>query len=106
MGHILVWVGCLLAPAVVIAADPYPFSLPLRTLEADLTSADYHAVLATMIPTDLRAEWQRVATPDNYRLFEKQHGGVEKLERDPELQHAYLCRKETEAAVCRRDIAQ
>ncbi len=75
------------------AAEPEPFSLALQTLERDLTDSDYHAVLATMIPTDLRAEWQRVATPDNYRLFEKRLG-VEKLESDPTLQRAYEHRKE------------
>ncbi len=82
-----------LTPLIARSAEPYPFSLPLQALERDLTSPDYHAVLATMIPTDLRAEWQRVATPDNYRLFEKQHGGVEKLEGDADLQQAYQRRK-------------
>lgn len=86
---------CVVCVSVVAAAaEPYPFSLPLQTLERDLTSADYHAVLATMIPTDLRAEWQRVATPDNYHLFAKQHGGVEALSADPALKKAYERRKQ------------
>ncbi|HET6423002.1 MAG TPA: PQQ-binding-like beta-propeller repeat protein, partial [Planctomycetaceae bacterium] len=87
-------VAVSLIPSVIHAAEKYPFSLPLKTLEQDLTSVDYRAVLATMIPTDLRAEWQRVATSDNYRIFERQHGGVEKREADPELQQAYQHRKE------------
>ena len=61
------------------AADEYPLSLQLQVLERDLTSQDYHDVLKTMISTDLAAEWQRVATPDNYHLFAKQHGGLEKV---------------------------
>lgn len=74
--------------------DANRFSLPLQTLKRDLTSEDYRAVLATMIPTDLRAEWQRVATPDNYHLFAKQHGGVEELAKNPGLKKSYESRKE------------
>lgn len=79
---------------LVLLADPYEFSLPLKTLERDLTSPDYQAVLATMIPTDLRAEWQRVATPDNYHLFLARHGGLEQVDADPALKAAYLRRKD------------
>jgi len=87
--------GLVLCVGSAQAADePHPFSLPLQTLERDLTSPDYHAVLATMIPTDLRAEWQRVATPDNYHVFAKQHGGLEQLSADPVLKRAYDRRKD------------
>lgn len=80
--------------SAIHAAESYEFSLALKTLEQDLTSQDYHAVLATMIPTDLRAEWQRVATADNYHLFAKQHGGVEAVLADPALKAAYTHRKD------------
>ena len=63
-------------------------------LERDLASADYHAIVQKMIPTDLAAEWQRVATPDNYHLFAKQHGGLEKVQRDPALHAAYERRQQ------------
>ncbi|HTN00854.1 MAG TPA: PQQ-binding-like beta-propeller repeat protein, partial [Planctomycetaceae bacterium] len=84
----------LLLGASLHAAEPYEFSLALKTLEQDLTSQDYQAVLATMIPTDLRAEWQRVATADNYHLFAKQHGGVEAVLANPDLKAAYTRRKD------------
>ena len=85
-----------LAPANSSAADtadPHPLSLPLQELQRDLTSKDYLDVLATMIPTDLAAEWQRVATADNYHLFAKRHGGLEKVAADPTLKAAYERRK-------------
>ena len=86
----------LLALAVLVLAqdDPNPFSLQLRTLEKDLTSGEYKTVVEAMIPTDLEAEWQRVATPDNYHAFEKRHGGAEKVAADPKLKAAYDRRKE------------
>jgi outer membrane protein assembly factor BamB len=91
----VVWLYIALAASLsASAAEPHPFSLALETLERDLTSADYHAVLATMIPTDLRAEWQRIGTPDNYHLFAKQHGGADAVAADPVLQRAYDRRKE------------
>jgi outer membrane protein assembly factor BamB len=74
-------------------ADDYPLSLQLEVLERDQASSDYHAVLKTMISTDLAAEWQRVATPDNYHVFALQHGGHEKIQRDPMLLAAYERRK-------------
>ncbi len=83
---------CLLASAAA-ADDPYPLSRQLESLSHDLTSRDYHTVLATMIPTDLRAEWQRVATPDNYHLFLKQHG-KDKVAADRLLRQSYEKRKE------------
>ncbi len=90
------WMRCLcllcLIPSFVIADEPYPHSRQLEALHQDLTSRDYHAVLATMIPTDLRAEWQRVATPDNYYLFMKQHGR-EAIAANPLLRQSYEKRK-------------
>lgn len=71
------------------AADPYPLGLQTSVLERDLTSKDYADVLATMIPTDLAAEWKRVATPDNYAVFLKEHGGKERVLADPRLKAAY-----------------
>jgi hypothetical protein len=72
--------------------NDYPLSTELAILERDLTSADYRAVVATMIPTDLEAEWQRVATPDNYLAFSEQHGGTQAVASDPALQAAYARR--------------
>lgn len=79
---------------LILAADPLEFSLPLKTLERDLTNRDYQSVLATMIPTDLRAEWQRVATPDNYHVFLRDHGGLDAVQSDPALKASYERRKE------------
>jgi outer membrane protein assembly factor BamB len=72
-----------------VAAQPYPLSLSLQTLERDVSSSEYHEVLATMIPTDLSAEWLRVATPDNYHVFLMEHGGLAALEKDLELKRAF-----------------
>ncbi|HEY2414681.1 MAG TPA: PQQ-binding-like beta-propeller repeat protein [Pirellulaceae bacterium] len=80
--------------AVTAVGEDFPLSLQLQELERDLGSPDYAAVLKTMIHTDLAAEWQRVATPDNYLLFAREHGGVEKVERQPDLKAAYERRKE------------
>jgi hypothetical protein len=49
-------------PAKPSASDRYPLGLTLLVLERDLTSKDYATILETMIPTDLEAEWKRVAT--------------------------------------------
>jgi hypothetical protein len=46
-----------------------------------------------MIPTDLEAEWQRVATSDNYFVFAEQHGGQAKIAADPALRTAYERRR-------------
>ena len=70
------------------ASNAYPLSTELAVLERDLTSGDYRAVLATMIPTDLEAEWQRVATADNYLVFSEQHGGAAKIAGDAALKAA------------------
>lgn len=77
------------AMAATAWGEDHALSLQLENLERDLTSGDYHAVLAKMIPTDLAAEWQRVATIDNYHLFAKQHGGLEKVQSDGALKTAY-----------------
>jgi hypothetical protein len=87
------------AAAKPTAANPYPLSKELTVLERDLTSGDYRAVLATMIPTDLEAEWQRVATSDNYLVFAEQHGleqrgAAAKIASDPSLKIAYDRRRQ------------
>src|SRR6187401_1142297 len=69
--------------------EDYPLSLQLEVLERDLANPDYLALVQKMIPTDLAAEWQRVATPDNYHRFAEQHGGLEKVNSDAELKAAY-----------------
>ncbi len=76
------------------SSEPYPLSLALQTLERDLSDPDYRAVLDTMIHTDLRAEWQRIATPDNHLVFAKRHGGEEAMARDPQLKAAYERRRQ------------
>jgi outer membrane protein assembly factor BamB len=84
----------LAALLLLFAQEEHPFSLQLRTLEKDVTGTEYPKVVEAMIPTDLEAEWQRVATPDNYHAFEKKHGGAEKVAVDPKLKAAYDRRKE------------
>ena len=76
-------------PAKPSSSDPYPLGLSLRLLERDLTSQDYAIVLETMIPTDLEAEWKRVATADNHEAFLARHGGKEKVVADPGLKAAW-----------------
>src|SRR6476469_5393565 len=94
---VMVAVATILFAANVSRADDFPLSLQLAELERDLASEDYARVLKTMIPTDLAAEWQRVATPDNYLLFAREHGGVEQVERQAALKAAYERRKEIAA---------
>jgi outer membrane protein assembly factor BamB len=67
----------------------HPFGLQLNVLARDLSSRDYHEVLETMIPTDLAAEWLRVATPDNYMTFMKKHGGRQAVLSNKQLKTAY-----------------
>ncbi len=74
--------------------EKYPLTTELKVLERDLSNSDYRTVLATMIPTDLAAEWQRIATSDNYLAFAEQHGGREKVLADPALRAAYEKRKQ------------
>jgi hypothetical protein len=64
-----------------LGTNPFPLSTELAVLERDLSSGVYRAVLATMNPTDLEAERQRVATSDHYLDCAKQHG----LEQDARL---------------------
>jgi outer membrane protein assembly factor BamB len=71
----------------------YPLGLQLKVLEKDLSNSEYHEVLNTMIFTDLRAEWKRVGTPDNYVTFLKKYGGLEKVSASAELKSAYERRK-------------
>ena len=72
----------------------YPLGLELKTLSEDLESQAYKDVVQTMIFQDLREEWKRVATPDNYLVFLEKHGGIEKITADPTLKAAYEKRKE------------
>src|SRR5262245_47776949 len=90
----IVFSSCAPSDFAKAAADEYPLSLQLQVLERDLTSQDYHDVLKTMISTDLAAEWQRVATHDNYRLFAKLHGGLERVKADQALSAAYTKREQ------------
>ena len=69
--------------------DRLQLSLRLQQLEADLTDPDYAAIVETMIVTDLAAEWERVATPDNYHLFAQERGGMDKINADPALKAAW-----------------
>jgi outer membrane protein assembly factor BamB len=87
------WVQAANAAKREDATDKYPLSTELKVLERDLSNPDYRTVLATMIPTDLAAEWQRVATSDNYLAFAEQHGGPLKVLADPTLRVAYERRK-------------
>lgn len=83
---------CFFADTVLVGqekGEPYPLGTALRVLERDLTSKEYAAVLATMIPTDLAAEWKRIGTPDNHEAFLQAHGGKEKVLADPQLKAAY-----------------
>ena len=94
MGTIFAQVApCGETAAKPTGANSYPLSTELAVLERDLTNPDYRAVLGTMIPTDLEAEWQRVATSDNYLVFEQQHGGQAKIAADPALRAAYERRR-------------
>src|SRR4029079_19116783 len=95
MFRILMTTGMLFFVLVATAVgEDYPLSLQLQELERDLASADYAAVLKTMIHTDLAAEWQRIATPDNCLLFAREHGGIEQVEKVPDLKAAYERRKQ------------
>ena len=83
----------LLGVTAATAEEKYPLGIQLQVLDRDLTSEDYRQVLPTMISTDLAAEWRRVGTPDNYLLFERAHGGRQKVLADPRLAAAWRRRK-------------
>ena len=83
------WSGLSTCRAQETEAVPYPFGLELQVLARDLTSKEYHAVLETMIPTDLAAEWLRIGTADNAQTFLAAHGGREAVLADPALKSAY-----------------
>ena len=72
----------------------FPFDDELRLLAADAVNPAYQQLLEKMIRTDLDAEWQRVATVDNYQTFLAKHGGKEKVLDDPKLKDAYEARRE------------
>lgn len=82
------------AASLQARSKEYPFDDELRVLAEDLASPIYRRVLDTMIPTDLEAEWQRVATRDNYQKFLTNHGGKETVLADPALKSAYEARLE------------
>jgi len=67
----------------------YPLGPELKTLSEDLYSQAYKDVVETMIYQDLKEEWKRVATPDNYVVFREQYGGMDKIQKDPQLLAAY-----------------
>lgn len=72
----------------------FPFDNELRLLAVDATATEYQELLDKMIRTDLDAEWQRVATVDNYQTFANRHGGREAVLADPKLKAAYEARRE------------
>lgn len=72
----------------------YPLGPELQTLSEDLESQAYKDVIETMIVQDLREEWKRVATPDNYLVFREKHGGIEKINSGPQLKVAYEKREQ------------
>ncbi len=74
--------------------EQYPLGPELRTLSEDLESQTYKDVVETMIYQDLKEEWKRVATPDNYLVFEEKHGGLKEIEADTKLKSAYDKRKQ------------
>ncbi len=73
----------------------YQPGVELSILMADLKSQEYLDMVETMSFPDLRQEWKRVATPDNYVSFTEKHGGLEKVNTDPQLKNAYDLRKQT-----------
>lgn len=72
----------------------YPFGIELDLVARDVGDENYLRVLGTMIPTDLAAEWLRVASPDNYFTFIASHGGLENVNADPKLKAAAAVRRE------------
>ena len=74
-------------------ADYQP-GVELRILMADLKSQEYLDMVETMSIPDLREEWKRVATPDNYVSFAEKQGGLEKVNADHQLKKAYDIRKQ------------
>ncbi|NOR74214.1 MAG: PQQ-binding-like beta-propeller repeat protein [Draconibacterium sp.] len=73
--------------------SPYPFGSELQTLSEDLESQAYKDVVKTMIYQDLKEEWKRVATPDNYLAFSEKYGGIGNIVADSILNTAYLQRE-------------
>ncbi len=73
---------------------PYPLGFEIQTLSDDLESIEYKDVVKTMIYQDLKEEWKRVATPDNYLVFKEKHGGIEKILADSTLNVAYKEREQ------------
>lgn len=72
----------------------YPFGDELHLLAIDAVAPEYEVLLDKMIRTDLDAEWQRVATVDNYQTFAEQYGGIDTVRENPKLTLAYDARRE------------
>lgn len=75
-------------------SEAYPLGIELRLVAHDVGDPDYLRVLGTMIPTDLAAEWRRVASPDNFATFVAAHGGPDQVAADPKLKSAAVVRRE------------
>jgi outer membrane protein assembly factor BamB len=69
--------------------EEYPLGDQLRVLAEDADSPAYRKLVMEMLITDLGAEWQRVETLDNAESFVEAHGGLAKVQADPELKAAY-----------------
>jgi outer membrane protein assembly factor BamB len=67
----------------------YPLGDQLRVLAEDAESPAFHKLVMEMLITDLGAEWQRVETLDNAESFAETHGGMDKVQTDPDLRAAY-----------------
>ena len=77
------------------APADYQPGVELSILMADLESREYLEMVGMMSFPELRQEWKRVATPDNYVSFAKKCGGLQKVNADQELKEAYELRKQT-----------
>lgn len=82
-----------LIPLLLSQTEPnekYPLDQQMKVLVKDIASENYRKLVTEkMLQTDLAAEWQRVATPDNADVFLEKHGGETKVMADPELKAAY-----------------
>ena len=67
----------------------FPLGDGLRVLADDADSPEFRKLVSEMLTTDLAAEWQRVESDDNAAGFLEAHGGLEKVQADPDLKAAY-----------------
>ena len=91
---LIVLIGLVISCKQKSEKQLYSFGPELQTLSQDLESLAYKDVVKTMIFQDLREEWKRVATPDNYIVFREVHGGMEIIKADSQLLNAYNLRIE------------